>query len=178
MIRILKKINDLFFMLIMSKVNYAIYKGVLIGRNCRIYIRDFGSEPFLIEIGDKVTVTSGVKFITHDGTTWLMRDKRGRRHFYQKIVIGSNVFIGVNSIIMPGVKIENNVIVAAGSVVTKSVPYGVIIAGVPAKIIGKFEDVEKRMLDNYISEEDIEMDLPYRERILKVIADGYKKYLS
>jgi serine acetyltransferase len=107
-----------------------------------------------------------------------MKDERGRRYFYQRISVGNNVFIGVNSIIMPGVKIDDNVIIAAGSVVTKSIPKGVIIAGVPAKIIGNFKDIETRMLSDYISDKEIDLKLPYEERILKVVSNGYKKYLK
>lgn len=174
----IKKFIHLIFRLFLSYNDYAKYRKVVFGQNCRIYTKNFGSEPFLISIGNNVTVTSGVKFVTHDGTTWLMRDEKGRRYFYQRISIGDNVFIGVNSIILPGVKIENNVIVAAGSVVTKSIPNDVIVAGVPAKIIGKFNEIETRMLSNYISDIDMDSRLSYEDRILKVVTNGYKNYLK
>lgn len=48
---------------------------------------------------------------------------------------------------MPNTKIGPNVIVAAGSVVTKDVPKGVIVAGVPAKVIGKFDDFAKKRIE-------------------------------
>ncbi len=147
---------------------FAKAKGVNIGSDCRIYTTSFGSEPFLITIGHHVTVTSGVKFITHDGTGWLMRDEKGRRFLYQRIKIGNYVFIGVNSIIMPGVLIEDRVIVAPGAVVTKSVKSGSIVAGVPAKVIGKYDDIEKKMLDSYVYEKQLNMDVDYKERILQV----------
>lgn len=170
-------IHDLFMRLLKGGVNYAKYKGVTVGQNCRIYTTTFGTEPFLISIGDNVTITSGVKFITHDGSTILMRDKKGRRFFYAPIEIGNNVFIGTNSIIMPGVKIEDRVIVAAGSVITKSVPSGSIVAGVPARIIGKYEDIEERMLNSYISEEDINKDLSYKDRVMQVVSKEFKPFL-
>lgn len=72
----------------------------------------------------------------------------------------------MNSIIIPGIIIENNVVVAAGSVVTKSVPSGVVIAGVPAKIIGSYGDIEKRMLEDYISDDDIDMEVPLIKKVL------------
>lgn len=153
--------------------------GITVGSNCRIYTSKFGSEPFLITIGNNVTVTSGVSFITHDGSGWLMRDEKGRRYTYQPINIGNNVFIGVNSIIMPGVKIEDRVIVAAGSVVTKSIPSGVVVAGVPAKIIGRYSDIESKMLDNYISDEDMKsLRGTYQEKIKQVTNFAYKPYLN
>ena len=120
--RIFRLLVDAYHLITKSGVGYARYKGVKVGEFCRIYIRSFGSDSFLIEIGNKVTITSGVKIITHDGSTWLMNDEKGRRYLFKKVVIGNNVFVGVNAIIMPGVKIEDNVIVAAGSVVTKSIP--------------------------------------------------------
>lgn len=85
------------------------------GKNCRIYIKNWGSEPFLVTIGDHVTVTSGVKFITHDGSTCLVKDEYGKRYQrFTPIQVGSHVFIGVNSIIMPGVSIGSNVVISAG----------------------------------------------------------------
>ena len=92
----------------------------------------------MISIRNNVRVTSVVILLTHDGSTWLMNDEKGRRYLYRRIEIRSNVFSGVNSIITPGVKMEDNVIIAAGSLVTKSVPSGAIIAGNPAKSIGDY----------------------------------------
>jgi acetyltransferase-like isoleucine patch superfamily enzyme len=157
---------------------YARKKGVKIGNDCRIYTTGFGSEPFLITIGDRVTVTSGVKFITHDGSTWLMRDNKGRRYYYAPIEIGNDIFIGLNSIIMPGVKIEDRVIVGAGSVVTKSIPSGVVVVGVPAKIIGSYDEIKKRMLETYVSEMDYDKSTPYKERILKIVSKKFKPFMK
>ncbi|MGG4040958.1 DapH/DapD/GlmU-related protein [Bacillus smithii] len=64
----------------------------------------------------------------------------------------NNVFIGANSIILPNVRIGSNVIVAAGSVVTKDVCDGVIVAGVPARVIGKFNDVYLKRIQESISQ--------------------------
>lgn len=50
-------------------------------------------SPFLISIGDNVTVTSRVRFVTHDDSAWLMRDEKGRRFLYQGISIGNNVLL-------------------------------------------------------------------------------------
>ena len=136
---IIKQFKEIYLRSTLKGPDYARYKGVIVGKACRIYTKRFGSEPWMITIGDNVTVTSGCVLLTHDGSTWLIRDKHGRRYLYKRIVIKNNVFIGVDSIIMPGVIIEDNVIVAAGSVVTKSIPSGVIVAGNPAKIIGDYK---------------------------------------
>lgn len=61
-----------------------------------------------------------------------------------KIEIGNNVFIGANATVMPGVKIGNNCVVAAGAVLTRSIPDGEIWGGVPAKKIGLYEELKKK----------------------------------
>lgn len=128
--------------------------GVKIGEGCRIYSSSFGWEPWLISIGDRVTVTGGVQFITHDGATWLLRDEKGRRYRYAPIEIGNDVFIGANSIILPGVRIGNRVIVAAGSVVNRSIPDNCVVAGVPAKFIKTFDEYERHGFAKFRSDAD------------------------
>lgn len=119
-------------------VDYFRRKGVNIGEGCSIAKNVlFGSEPYLITIGNKVRLTQGVKFITHDGSMWVLRNMKlleGADKFGQ-IVIGDNVNIGWNTTIMLGVTIGNNVIVGAGSVVTKDLDSDGVYAGVPAKRI-------------------------------------------
>ena len=145
---------------------YAKFLGVKVGNDCRIYTTSFGSEPWLISIGNKVTITSGVQILTHDGGTWLVEDEKGRREYFNGVEIGNNVFVGVNSIIMPGVKIEDNVIVASGRVVTKSVPEGSIIGGNPAKIIGEFKNYKNKVLKDYVSKSELNFNVSYKERTM------------
>ena len=57
------------------------------------------------------------------------------------VVIGDDVWIGANAVILPGVTIGRHVVVAAGAVVTKDVPKNTIVAGVPAKVIKKIEEI-------------------------------------
>lgn len=121
-------------------------KGVRIGKGCRLISSDFGSEPYLIIIGNHVTVTSGVKFITHDGGVWTIRESHPNIDVFGRIEIGNNVFIGLNSILLPGITIGNNVVVGAGSVVTKSFPDNVVIGGNPAKIICSMEEYKNKCL--------------------------------
>ncbi len=156
---------------------YAKYLGVQVGKNCRIITTKWGTEPFLIDIGDNVTITDGVRFLTHDGSAWLARDNRGRRYLYARVSIGNNVFIGVNSIIMPGVKIEDNVVIAAGSVVTKSIKKGSVVAGVPAKLIGEFNELHQRMLKDYTTEKEMSSAGSYEKRVLGVVKNEYKPFL-
>ena len=75
--RIFNKIKRLYI----SQEKYIQYlkgMGVKIGENCEIY-KDvlFGSEPYLVEIGNHVRITSGCKFVTHDGGVWVLRKLYG-----------------------------------------------------------------------------------------------------
>ncbi|WON96148.1 acyltransferase [Sphingobacterium sp. UGAL515B_05] len=171
------KISSYLILIFKGREEYAKYVGVKIGKKCRIITTKWGTEPFLIDIGDNVTITDGVRFLTHDGSAWLARDNNGRRYLYAKISIGNNVFIGVNSIIMPGVKIEDNVIVAAGSVVTKSIRAGSVVAGVPAKLIGDYKELYQKMIDDYVTEKDM-MDVgSYKDRVFGVVKNDFKPFL-
>jgi len=107
-----------------------------------------------------------------------MRDEKGRRYSYKKTVIGNNVFIGVDSILMPGVIIEDRVIIAAGSLVTKSVPSGSIVGGNPARIIGAYDNYEKKALEQFISDQDLDKKVDYRTRIDKVLDSESKPFMK
>lgn len=117
--------------------------GASIGNNCEIYSDVvFGSEPYLISIGDNVRLTSGCKFITHDGGAWVLRNLKliDKGELFGKISIGNNVHIGINTIIMPNVKIGNNCIIGCGSIVTKDIPDNSVAVGIPAKVIETIDE--------------------------------------
>lgn len=119
-------------------VSYARYLGATVGDNCKFLSNPrkcFGSEPWLIKIGNHVEITGGVILLTHDGSTWIIREEHPELASWGTIEIGNNVFIGVRSIIMPNVKIGNNVVIGAGSIVTKDVDDGTVVAGIPARVI-------------------------------------------
>lgn len=113
-------------------------------------------------MGNNVKIVNGVRFITHDGGVHVLRNlKKEYRNIdlFGRIVIKDNVFIGLNSIILPGVTIGTNVIIGAGSVVTRSIPDNTIVAGNPARIVGnikQFESKRKEFFFNtkYMSYED------------------------
>lgn len=163
--KLYKKVKAEYIFLTKGGVAYARSVGVTVGNNCRIMTKRFGNEPFLIEIGNNVTITSNVILLTHDGSTWLFRDEKGRRYTYKRVKIGNNVFIGVNSIIMPGIIIEDNVIVGAGSVVTKSIPQGCIVAGNPARVISRFDVYKESVLKENISDADFIKTITRKENI-------------
>ena len=74
----------------------------------------FGSEPWMITLGDNVTITSEVRFITHDGGVIPLRKEVPDLEITKPIVVGNDVFIGIRTVIMPGVTIGNRCIIAAG----------------------------------------------------------------
>ncbi len=133
-----------------------------IGNGCRIMDRRanlFGSESYLIELGDNVTLAEDVKLIAHDGGVAVLRSMHPNINVYGTIKINNNCFIGVNAVILPDVIIGPNSVVAAGSVVTKDVPPNTVVAGVPARVICSLGDYEKGVLKkgtqlNFESEDD------------------------
>ena len=92
----------------------------------------------MIEIGDGTTIAGDVTFVTHDNS--VSKVIPGTTDLFGRICIGSNCFIGSRSVLMYGVTLAENTIVAAGSVVTKSFSQpGTIIGGNPAKMIGTWD---------------------------------------
>ena len=79
---------------------------------------------------------------------------------------------------MPGLVIEDNVIFAAGSIVTKSVPSGVLVGVKPAKILGDYHTYKAKVLSGYVSKADINYSKNYKERILEVTDESIKPYLT
>lgn len=97
---------------------------------------------WLIEIGDDVIMSNKVQVIAHDFSTMHLT---GYARF-GKVVIGDRVFIGANSTILMNVHIGNDVIIGAGSLVNKDIPDGMVVAGVPAKIICTTEEYRLQQL--------------------------------
>lgn len=127
--------------------------GIKIGENSQIYPNvSFGSEPYLIEIGNSVRITSGCKFITHDGGIWVLRNlkKLENGDLFGKIKIGNNVHIGMNCIIMPNVNIGDNCIIGCGAIVTKDIPSNSIAVGVPARVIENIEEYYNKNKDRCV----------------------------
>jgi acetyltransferase-like isoleucine patch superfamily enzyme len=116
--------------------------GVVLGKDCRFAeLPILGSEPYLISIGDRVAMASGVTFITHDGGTHVFRHQEKYKNVikYGRIRVLDNCVIGERTILLPGVTVGPNSVVAAGSVVSRNVPPGVLAAGNPAKPVMTIE---------------------------------------
>lgn len=121
--------------------------GVKFGNNMRAFSPLISSEPYLLEFGNNITVSGGVNFITHDNSVIKLFDNA--TDTIGKIKIGDNCFIGYGSIILPGLELGNNIIVAAGSVVTKSFKEDdIIIAGNPAKKISNISEYKVKIENN------------------------------
>lgn len=93
-----------------------------------------------LEIGSKVSISSGVHIYTHDSSEYrvydLPKDPINGTHIKRAPVkIGSNVQIGANSIILPGVTIGDNVIIGALSLVNKDIPSNTVAVGNPCKVL-------------------------------------------
>jgi hypothetical protein len=117
---------------------YAKKIGVNAAGEFRIYGSSyamFGTEPWLVNLGENVHITLEVKFICHDGGTLILRRFVPDLEITKPITVGNNVYIGVRTIILPGVNIGDNSIIGAGSIVTKDIPPNSVAAGIPARVI-------------------------------------------
>lgn len=117
-----------------SKIRISLLRaaGIKIGRNCFIGAHVYFDEmrPELIEIGSQTTITTGTRIISH-----FYNPTIPPQYLYGKVTIGPRVFIGMNTIIINSVNIEDRAVVAAGSVVSKDIPSGEVWGGNPARFI-------------------------------------------
>ncbi len=135
-----------------NNVDFARDLGVRVGDNCNFIATtrtSFGSEPYLIEIGDHVELAAGVRFLPHDGAVWVFREKEPTIDVMEPIKIGSNVFIGYNTVLLPGADIGDNCIIGACSVVSGRIESGSVAAGVPARRLKSIEEYREKV-DNKI----------------------------
>lgn len=125
-----------------SELEYRINHGFVHGKNFNCYnISGIDANyPWLISVGDDVTIASNVNILAHDAST----NHVGCHVKIGRVIIGNNVFIGNSAIILPNVKIGDNVIIGAGSVVSKSIPDNSVFAGNPAKFIMSFDDYKSK----------------------------------
>ena len=143
-----------------------------IGEHCKLNgIPNWGSEPWLISLGDHTEISFDCVFITHDGATWCFRNEEKYKNVikFGKIKIGDNCFIGARSMIMPGVTIGNNSIVAAGALVTKNIPSGEVWGGVPARFIITTEQYADKCLLNTPDYDHENFRVNKKEEVLKIL---------
>lgn len=117
-------------------------RGMVVGANFNrmhdVILDD--SHCWLITIGDNVTMAPRVHVLAHDASTChhLGYARIGR------VDIGNNVFIGADSVVLPGVSIGDNSIIGANSTVSKNIPPYVVAAGTPAKVVCSIEEYLNR----------------------------------
>ena len=149
--KIINLIKSIYYKLI-SANKYAEIVGVKMGKNCKLRTKYFGSEPYLITLGNNVGTSGNVQFITHDGSVHVLRnlyEECKDIDLIKPIKIGDNVFIGVNSVILPGTTIGNNIIIGAGSIVKGYLEDNSVYAGVPAKFICTIDDYKDKNKQNF-----------------------------
>ena len=122
-----------------NPIQYWRSRGAVIGKNCTVYGSvSFGSEPYLVSVGDHVRVSANTSFVTHDGGLWVVREmyeELKEADKFGRIKVGDNVHIGINCVI------------GVGAVVTKDIPDNSIAVGVPARVIGTVEEYKNKNLD-------------------------------
>ena len=133
-----------------SWLDYLRAEGMRIGKGTKLFSKPSAvlidlTRPWLIEIGENVQITIGVKILTH-GYDWsVLKGKYGNvLGSAGKVTIGDNCFIGMNTVILKGTTIGNNTIIGAGSIVTGGYPSDCVLAGNPAKVICSLDEYREK----------------------------------
>lgn len=153
----------------LSPVKYARFVGVKLGANPIINTKYFGSEPYLIEIGDNIRTSINVYFLNHDGAVHVLRNlykEFEQADLFRKIIIGNNVYIGINVTILSGTKVGDDVIIGAGSLVRGELKSNSVYAGVPVKYICSIDDFKEKnshLFINTLSTEQVKKEKIIRE---------------
>ena len=151
--------------------------GAKVGENVHIFSStiDMGNLP-MMEIGNDVTITEAI-VLTHDAC---LLKKTGYIKV-GKVIIGDNVFISKNCVVLPGVKIGSNVVVGAGVIVTKDIPDNSVIVGNPARVLSTYDEFLdkhfKRIENSPVFTSEEYKDNVKAKEIIKEFGYGYiKKY--
>ena len=120
--------------------------GVKIGENCLVHTPYFSTEPYLIEIGNHVAISSGTEFITHDATGWVFGSEHPNMGLFGTIKVGDNVFFGLRCMILPNTKIGSNCVIGAGAVVRGIIPDDSVVFGNPAQVIMRTPMLKKLLV--------------------------------
>ncbi len=121
-------------------------QGAIVGKNCFLQIRSLSSEPYLVEIGDSVSIAYGVDLMTHDGASVIFRDELPHLRFFGKVIIEDNCFIGAHATISAGVRIGKNSIIGPYATVINDVKPGSIMIGNPAIRVSTVEKYKQKCL--------------------------------
>ena len=179
-IKLLQKINDKYKRFnYKRKLNNLIADGLSLGKNVTIMPEVIIDTryPYLISIGNNCSLSNGVVILAHDATTFKFTGYTR----LGKVDIKDNCYIGTNVIILPGVTIGPDVLIAAGSVVNKNIPPNSCVAGVPARFYYKFDDFIKnheeqiKLLPSFDYKEFSSPNNEYKEKI-KIMLDKGQIY--
>jgi len=146
-LNLLKKINRIVTYISFKRdrlrLKSLVNRGLKVGKNVYIFqdVEFDSGYPFLIEIGDNCRIGKNVLILAHDATTF--KELGITRLAPVKILEGS--FIGQRAVILPGVTIGPRAMVAAGSVVNRSVPEGRAVAGNPARPYTTYAEILERV---------------------------------
>lgn len=128
-------------------LQWYVERGLRVGERCELE-QPFELDPshcWLVEIGDDVTFAPDVHVIVHDAST-----KRCVAHTrLAPVRIGSRVFVGARTTILPGVSIGDDVVLGAGSVVSSDIPSGTVAAGNPARALGTLESYHAKTRERF-----------------------------
>jgi acetyltransferase-like isoleucine patch superfamily enzyme len=116
-----------------------------IGNDCAIWPYTNVTNPEYTRLGNNVMLTN-CTVLGHDGSIAVLNKAYNKKlDRVGKVDFRDNVFVGHGAIILPNVTIGPNAIVAAGAVVSKNVPEGTIVAGIPARVIGRVDDLVAKL---------------------------------
>ncbi|MBR3897733.1 MAG: acyltransferase [Bacilli bacterium] len=155
------------------RINKWKKEGLIVGENFQLERNSFidSSFPWMIEIGDNVTIAPDTLVLCHDGSTKKIigYSKIG------KVIIGNNVFIGAKSIILPGTRIGNNVVIAAGSVVKGKLESNYVYGGVLAHKIKSLDEYKKEQDNLLKNSKSYDLSFTKKGKITKEKKEQMKK---
>ncbi len=138
-----------------QRLYYRLY-GIHIGRRTMVSLgAKIDVHRGQISIGDDCLITHGCVIVSHDGAAKMVRPGATGEG---RVVIGDNVFLGVNTIVLPNVTIGSNTVIGAGSLVVHDIPAGVLAFGSPARVIRQLPTPYPRLTSN--SHRDAERESP------------------
>ncbi|HNW60202.1 MAG TPA: acyltransferase [bacterium] len=142
-----------------TKAEFFRKQGAQIGEGCAIIIDTLGQEPYLIKIGNHVTIANHVTFSNHHGETWVCREEDPNVQMFGTIIIDDNCVIGQNAVLLPGIHIGANCIIGAGSVVVTDIPPNSIAMGVPARVMGSTDKFRIKAVEAWKVQQPPDMEI-------------------